>query len=226
MGSYDGPVTRISSNDSEHVSRMSSNGGDRLGVGQQELGNDSYHSHSVLDDSGRSTVSSARPRFKPSLFQEEEEEPPSSSEEEEGEVDDNPPKYFRWGNILRWTPFRRYSRGSSIKMMERQYFIPPPEEGTTFFESLFYTWNGYGNDFVIWNFQASFFTVVSLLRCRKVPIHAPHNRLTFLLPSFYPFIRCSAGNVLYCILRTRTRIRRDIGGHGVSHWWKVWIGCV
>lgn len=69
-------------------------------------------------------------------------------------------------SIVGWTPFGRYSRGessSNIQMLENQFFIPPPEEGTTFLESLWYTWQGYGNDFVIWIYQASFFTVVSRL---------------------------------------------------------------
>lgn len=70
----------------------------------------------------------------------------------------------QWGNFIGWTPFRRYRRrnSSSIEMMENQFFIPPPEEGTTFFESLSYAMNGYGNDFVVWIYQASFFTVLTL----------------------------------------------------------------
>ena len=46
-----------------------------------------------------------------------------------------------------------------------RFFIPPPEEGTTFFESLYYTFNEAGNDFVIWIYQASFLTVLSLFFC-------------------------------------------------------------
>ena len=60
-------------------------------------------------------------------------------------------------------PMKRYrKRSSGITTMENQYFIPPPEENTTFFESIIYTMNGYGQDFVVWLYQSSFFAVLAI----------------------------------------------------------------
>jgi len=108
----------------------------------------------VSEDSGNSAV--LRPQVIPLSLEVDdvEEEDPTTTHEEEEPV--------RANSI--WNSFRmswRRSR-SRIKMMENQFFIPPPEEGTTFFDSLFYTWYGYGNDFVIWIYQASFFTIFAM----------------------------------------------------------------
>ena len=59
------------------------------------------------------------------------------------------------------SPMKRYKkRSSAITMLENQYFIPPPEENTTFIESIIYAMNGHGQNFVVWIYQASFFSVL------------------------------------------------------------------
>ena len=59
------------------------------------------------------------------------------------------------------SPMKRYKKRSSlIATQENQYFIPPPEENTTFIESIIYIMNGYGQDFIVWIYQASFFSVL------------------------------------------------------------------
>jgi len=66
-----------------------------------------------------------------------------------------------WQYVLACSPMKRYKkRSSAITTLENQYFIPPPEENTTFIESILYTMNGYGQDFVVWIYQASFFAVL------------------------------------------------------------------
>eukprot|EP00984_Skeletonema_dohrnii_P038974 scaffold42824_cov161-Skeletonema_dohrnii-CCMP3373.AAC.3 len=66
-----------------------------------------------------------------------------------------------WQYVLACSPMKRYKkRSSAITTLENQYFIPPPEENTTFIESIMYTMNGYGQDFVVWIYQASFFAVL------------------------------------------------------------------
>jgi hypothetical protein len=66
-----------------------------------------------------------------------------------------------WRYVFACSPMKRYKkRSSSITMLENQYFIPPPEENTTFVKSILYTMNGYGQDFVVWIYQASFFAVL------------------------------------------------------------------
>jgi len=86
---------------------------------------------------------------------------PKTVEKEEEAIHSQPNQQL---HALGWKPFRRYYRRStaSIEMGENQFFIPPPEEGTTLFESLFYTINGYGNDFVVWIYEAKFFTVLAM----------------------------------------------------------------
>ena len=54
----------------------------------------------------------------------------------------------------------RANGATPIQMIENQFFIPPPDEGQTFVQSLSYTIRGYGNEFVIWIYQAPFFTVL------------------------------------------------------------------
>lgn len=65
--------------------------------------------------------------------------------------------------LLACSPMKRYrKRSSTITTLENQYFIAPPEENTTFIESIIYTMNGYGQDFVIWIYQSSFFAVLAI----------------------------------------------------------------
>ena len=54
----------------------------------------------------------------------------------------------------------RANGATPIQMIENQFFIPPPDEGQTFVQSLSYTIQGYGNEFVIYIYQAPFFTVL------------------------------------------------------------------
>jgi len=54
--------------------------------------------------------------------------------------------------------FRRKS--SAISMLDNQFFVPPPEDGTTLFESLMYWLHGHGTDFVVWVYQSSFLGVL------------------------------------------------------------------
>lgn len=68
-----------------------------------------------------------------------------------------------WQYVLACSPMKRYrKRSSTITTLENQYFIPPPEENTTFIESIIYTMNGYGQDFVVWIYQSSFFAVLAI----------------------------------------------------------------
>ena len=68
-----------------------------------------------------------------------------------------------WQYVLACAPMKRYrKRSSGITTLENQYFIPPPEENTTFIESIIYTMNGYGQDFVVWIYQSSFFAVLTI----------------------------------------------------------------
>ena len=93
----------------------------------------------------------------------EEAEMEPSASEEIGRVVHVSPVHDLLGKAFGWTPFQKYSRrrSSHIEMLDHQYFIPPPDEGTSLFESLAYNCNEHGNDFVIWIYQVSFYTVVS-----------------------------------------------------------------
>jgi hypothetical protein len=66
-----------------------------------------------------------------------------------------------WRFMFACSPMKRYrKRSSAITMLENQYFIPPPEENTTFIKSIMYTLHGYGQDFIVWIYQTSFFAVL------------------------------------------------------------------
>ena len=90
------------------------------------------------------TLTSLRHSSTPSLEGDEADEEEREQEEASAATPEGAARAVRvsplhdWcGWFFGWTPFRRYSRkkANSIEMMDHQYFIPPREEGETFFDS-------------------------------------------------------------------------------------------